>query len=49
MNDEAREEILLTQGMVRIESSNPGAYEGAMSDFVYNWFKANTTSRSSAL
>lgn len=36
------EEILLTQEMVRIESSNPGSYEGALSDFVYNWFKTNT-------
>lgn len=36
------EEILLTQEMVRIESSNPGAYEAAMSNFVYNWFKTNT-------
>lgn len=39
---EAMDEILLTQEMVRIESSNPGAYEGAMGDFVYNWFKTNT-------
>lgn len=36
------EEILLTQEMVRIESSNPGAYETAMSDFVYNWFRSHT-------
>lgn len=39
---ETREEVLLTQQMVRIESSNPGAYEGAMADFVCAWLRDNT-------
>ncbi len=42
MNHTVREEVLLTQQMVRIESSNPGTYEGAMSDFVFDWLKSNT-------
>ena len=40
---EKLEEILLTQEMVRIESSNPGAYEKAMSDFIYDWFRSHTS------
>lgn len=39
---ETREEVLLTRQMVRIESSNPGAWEGAMADFVSGWLRANT-------
>ncbi|MDE7244793.1 MAG: M20 family metallopeptidase [Oscillospiraceae bacterium] len=43
MNDEQlREEVLLTQQLVRIESTNPGVYEGAVSDFVFDWLKKNT-------
>lgn len=37
-----REEVRLTQQLVRIDSSNPGAYEGAVSDFVYDWLRRNT-------
>lgn len=40
---ETREEVLLTQQMVRIESSNPGAYEGAMAGFVSGWLRENTS------
>lgn len=40
---ETREEVLLTQRMVRIESSNPGAYEGAMAAFVSGWLRENTS------
>ena len=39
---ETREEVLLTRQMVRIESSNPGAYEEAMADFVCTWLRDNT-------
>jgi len=43
MEREAREEVLLTQELVRIESSDPGTYEGAAADFVYNWLKRETS------
>lgn len=39
---EKKEEILLTRKLIGIESSNPGVYETAMADFVYNWFRTNT-------
>lgn len=42
---ETREEVLLTRRMVGIESSNPGAYEGAMADFVAAWLEENTPAR----
>lgn len=42
MEHETREEVLLTRRMVGIESSNPGAYEGAMADFVSGWLRENT-------
>lgn len=45
MNDGIREEVRLTREMVRIESSNPGAYEGAMAEFVYGWLRQNTSAR----
>lgn len=45
MSGESREEIRLTQEMVRIESSNPGTYEGAMAGFVYDWLRRNTSAR----
>ena len=32
-----REEILLTQQVVCIESSNSGTYEGAVGSFVFDW------------
>ena len=41
-DEQLREEILLTQRLVRIESSNPGTYEGAVSDFVFDWLQKNT-------
>lgn len=37
------EEIRLTQQMVQIESSNPGTFEAAMSEFVYDWLRRNTS------
>lgn len=40
-----REEVLLTGQMVRIESSNPGAYEGAMAEFVCDWLRRNTSAQ----
>lgn len=43
MNYETLEEIRLTQQMVQIESSNPGAFEAAMSEFVYDWLRRNTS------
>lgn len=43
MNHESLEEIQLTQQMVRIESSNPGTFETAMSEFVYDWIRCNTS------
>lgn len=45
MDYEAREEVRLTQEMVRIESSNPGTYEGAIAGFVYDWLRRNTSAR----
>ena len=39
----AREEVRLTQEMVRIVSDNPGAYEGDMAEFVSGWLQRNTT------
>lgn len=43
MDYEAREEVRLTQEMVRIESSNPGTWEGAMAEFAYDWLRRNTS------
>ena len=43
MNYEMPEEIRLTQQMVQIESSNPGTFEAAMSEFVYDWLQRNTS------
>ena len=40
---ELREEVALTRQLVRIESSNPGAYEGAMAGFVYDWLRRHTS------
>ena len=40
---ETREEVLLTQALVRIESSDPGTCEGAVADFVYDWLKRETS------
>lgn len=42
MNHSALEEVILTQKLVQIESSNPGTYEGSISDFVFNWLSDNT-------
>lgn len=42
MDYDARDEVRLTQRMVQIESGNPGAYEGAMADFVCSWLRRNT-------
>ncbi len=42
MDLKALEEIALTRQLVKIESSNPGAYEGNISDFVYEWLRKNT-------
>ena len=39
---EKAEEVLLTRELVRIGSGNPGVFEKAVSDFVYDWFRANT-------
>ena len=35
MNYSPIEEVALTQKLVRIESTNPGAFEYKVSDFVY--------------
>lgn len=43
MDYETREEVLLTQELVRIESSNPGAYEEAAAAFVCGWLERNTS------
>ena len=43
MNYEMLEEIRLTQQMVWIESSNPSTFEAAMSKFVYDWLRCNTS------
>lgn len=43
MELETREEVLLTRQMVQIESGNPGAWEGAMAEFVYDWLRRNTS------
>ena len=43
MNYETLEEIRLTQQMVQIESSNPGTFEAAMFEFVYDWLQRNTS------
>lgn len=37
-----REEVRLTQALVRLESSNPGTYEGAVTEFVQHWLQDNT-------
>ncbi|RGY94978.1 M20 family metallopeptidase [Clostridium sp. AM58-1XD] len=34
------EVIRLTRELVKIESSNPGVYEGAVGEFVFRWFEA---------
>lgn len=39
---ETREEVLLTQRLVRTASENPGACEGAMADLVEGWLRRNT-------
>lgn len=44
-NYETREEVLLTQRLVRAASENPGACEGAMADLVEDWLKRNTPAR----
>lgn len=41
-NYETREEVLLTQRLVRAASENPGAYEGAVADLVEDWLRRNT-------
>lgn len=38
-----REEVGLTRRMVQIESSNPGACEGAMAGFVHDWLRRHTS------
>lgn len=43
MELETREEVRLTRQMVQIESGNPGAWEGAMAEFVYDWLRRNTS------
>lgn len=43
MSYETMEEIRLTQQMVQIESSNLGTFEAAMSEFVYDWLRRNTS------
>jgi len=43
MEQEREEEVLLTQELVRIESSDPGTYEGAVADFVCRWLKRETS------
>lgn len=42
---ETREEVLLTQQLVRINSENPGSYEGAMADFVEDWLRRNVSAQ----
>ena len=42
MDYSSLEEVALTQQLVQIESSNPGTYEGNVSDFVYEWLSKNT-------
>ena len=37
MNYSPIEEVALTQKLVRIESTNPGAFEYKVSDFVYDF------------
>lgn len=37
-----REEVCLTQALVRLESSNPGTYEGVVAEFVLHWLRDNT-------
>jgi len=36
------EEVILTQRLVQIQSSNPGTYEKAVADFVFEWLSKNT-------
>lgn len=45
MDYETREEVRLTRELVRIESSNPGAYEGAVAEFVCGWLRKNTSAK----
>lgn len=45
MERETREEVLLTQELVRRESSDPGTFEGAVADFVYDWLRRETDAR----
>lgn len=40
---EAREEVQLTQALVRLESSDPGVCEGAVAEFVTRWLKENAS------
>lgn len=37
MNYSPIEEVALTQKLIRIESTNPGAFEYKVSDFVYDF------------
>lgn len=39
MEASQEEVVQLTQDLVRIESCNPGPCEGAMGDFVFDWFQ----------
>lgn len=39
MNYSPIEEVALTQKLVRIESTNPGAFEYKVSDFVYDFWR----------
>lgn len=39
MNYEDYEVIQLTKELVKIESSNPGMYEGAVGEYIYRWFQ----------
>jgi len=48
MNYDKREAVALTQQLVQIESSNPGTYECAVADFIYNWFEEEGISVSRA-
>lgn len=43
MDWESREEVRLTRELVRIESSDPGTYEGAVAEFVCDWLKRETS------
>ena len=45
MDWSTREEVRLTQELVRIESSDPGTYEGAVADFVWNWLRRETSAQ----